>query len=227
MIYLTASSNSSTLERAKLTAPSAYLLKLFEDRKLETTIPIALYKHQLEEELRESEGRFRMLVEHAPEAIVVFDADLNCFVDANGSAEHLFALKREALLRVGQLEVSPPFQPDGRLSSEATRPRWQEELKETGHCIELVTDLEAVPPIRAAQAGLYDILVNLIFNAVDALPRGGNIRICSRALEEGVQLTISDTGAGMDEKTQQRIFEPFFTRSSFITVRGRSTDKPH
>ena len=364
VIYLTASSSNSTLERAKLTAPSAYLLKPFEDRKLETTIPFVLHKHQLELELRESEERFRRLVENAPEAIVVFDADLDCFVDVNSSAERLFGLEREALLQVGPREISPPFQPDGRQSSEAiqehieraldggtsvsewlyknaagesvlcenrlvslpaggrklvrasiidiserqrverglialdrlraleemghgaahnfnnilacvsgyaelilqdsrddqitefseqilagtlrardlvrylraamkgvqhesiqpvqidelvrevveaTRPRWQGEAQGTGHGIELFTALESTPPIRAAQAGLYDILINLIFNAVDALSGGGNIRIVSRAIEAEVQLTISDTGSGMDERTQQRIFEPFFT----------------
>jgi len=127
-------------------------------------------------------------------------------------AKDLVRYLREAMKGV-QHESIQPVQINELVREvvEATRPRWQEEFKGTGHCIELFTDLEATPPIRAAQAGLYDILINLIFNAVDALFRGGNIGISSRAIEEGVQLTISDTGTGMDETTQQRIFEPFFT----------------
>ncbi len=69
--------------------------------------------------LRESELRYRTLVEHAPEAIVVLDLDVGRFDDANPNAERLFGMSREELLRVGPVEVSPPFQPDGRSSSEA------------------------------------------------------------------------------------------------------------
>jgi PAS domain S-box-containing protein len=69
--------------------------------------------------LRESEQRYRTLVEHAPEAIVVLDLDVGRFADANQNAERLFGMSREELLRVGPVEVSPPFQPDGRPSSQA------------------------------------------------------------------------------------------------------------
>lgn len=89
VVFLTASSSSATLERAKLTEPYGYVLKPYENHKLETTIPIALYKYQAERALRESEARFRRLVEHAPEAIVVYDDDSDRFVDANDNAEVL------------------------------------------------------------------------------------------------------------------------------------------
>ena len=69
--------------------------------------------------LQESELRYRTLVEHAPEAIVVLDTDLGRFDDANRNAELLFGLTRSELLSVGPVEVSPPFQPDGRPSLEA------------------------------------------------------------------------------------------------------------
>jgi PAS domain S-box-containing protein len=69
--------------------------------------------------LRESELRYRILVEHAPEAIVVLDLDQGRFIDLNENAERLFGMSREELLRVGPVEVSPPFQPDGRPSSKA------------------------------------------------------------------------------------------------------------
>src|SRR5579863_6136243 len=69
--------------------------------------------------LRESELRYRTLVEHAPEAIVVLDLDVGRFEDANRNAERLFGMSREELLCVGPVDVSPRFQPDGRPSSEA------------------------------------------------------------------------------------------------------------
>ena len=68
---------------------------------------------------RESEERYRTLVEHAPEAIVVLDPDSGHFVDVNENATRLFGLPRAALLALGPLELSAPVQLDGRSSAEA------------------------------------------------------------------------------------------------------------
>ncbi len=70
------------------------------------------------EALRESEARFRTLVEHAPEAIVVFDLEMRLFVDCNENAVRLFGYRREELLRMSPLEISPAVQPDGRTDAE-------------------------------------------------------------------------------------------------------------
>ena len=72
-----------------------------------------------EQALRESEGRYRTLVEHAPDALIVLDVDKDAFVDANENAARLFGISREALLRMAPAETSPPTQPDGRPSVEA------------------------------------------------------------------------------------------------------------
>jgi two-component system cell cycle sensor histidine kinase/response regulator CckA len=55
IVYLTAYSDDATLQRAKLTGPFGYVLKPYEDKDLQTTIEIGLYKHQMERRLRESE----------------------------------------------------------------------------------------------------------------------------------------------------------------------------
>ena len=65
--------------------------------------------------------------------------------------------------------------------------------------------------IRGTVDGLYHIIVNLVLNAVTALPAAGEITIATQVMNEGLELTVSDTGTGMDQDTQQRIFEPFFT----------------
>lgn len=72
--------------------------------------------------LEESEQNLRVQIEHAPEAIVVFDIGAGRFVDANQNALRLFKLDREALLRSGIAEVSPPFQADGQSSIDAGMP---------------------------------------------------------------------------------------------------------
>ncbi len=69
--------------------------------------------------LRESEERFRIQVEHAPEAIVVYDVQSGAFVDVNQNAERLFGLTRADLLARSVVDVTPPAQPDGQPSSAA------------------------------------------------------------------------------------------------------------
>ncbi|MCB0775343.1 MAG: PAS domain S-box protein [Chitinophagaceae bacterium] len=77
-------------------------------------------RKRAEAELIDSEKRNRALVENAPEALVVFDVESGKFVSVSESAVQLFGLSKEELLKIGPADVSPEFQPDGRLSSEAS-----------------------------------------------------------------------------------------------------------
>lgn len=70
-------------------------------------------RKEAESALRENEGRYRALVENAPEAIIVFDVDSNKFTDANDNACSLFNLSRARLLTIGPEAISPETQPDG------------------------------------------------------------------------------------------------------------------
>ncbi len=70
-------------------------------------------RHDAERTLRDSEERYRALVEYAPEAIVVLDVDAGRFSDANDNACQLFNLSRMRLLSVGPEAISPKMQPDG------------------------------------------------------------------------------------------------------------------
>src|SRR5205814_1311353 len=56
-----------------------------------------------------------------------------------------------------------------------------------------------------------EALTNLVFNAVDALPRGGTIRLGAQQETSGVVIEVTDSGVGMTPDVQARIFEPFFT----------------
>jgi signal transduction histidine kinase len=58
---------------------------------------------------------------------------------------------------------------------------------------------------------LWRVLVNIIFNAMDALPQGGRIAVKTAQKDSHVVLSISDTGIGMTEEVKKRIFDPFFT----------------
>jgi GAF domain-containing protein/ActR/RegA family two-component response regulator len=92
-----------------------------------------------------------------------------------------------------------------------TRSRWHDEAQARGVDVRVELDLAAVPPVAAEPAELREALTNLILNAVDALPRGGDIRIGTRAGGGHVEVSVADTGIGMPESVRRRIFEPFFT----------------
>lgn len=98
-----------------------------------------------------------------------------------------------------------------REAVQATRPRWKDETEARNLWIDVVSDLGDVPGIKGTPSQAHDILINLIFNAVDAMPGGGRITIETSVVEEHVRLRFSDTGEGMDAETLHHIFDPFYT----------------
>ncbi|MDE2136702.1 MAG: PAS domain S-box protein [Gammaproteobacteria bacterium] len=86
-------------------------------------------RRESEQAVRENEARYRLLVDHAPEAIVVLDVDAGRFMDANLPAQKLFGLERARLLEFGPVEMSPVLQPDGTPSAERARAYVQQALE--------------------------------------------------------------------------------------------------
>jgi PAS domain S-box-containing protein len=97
-------------ERKKAESELLELTQALERRVAERTASLAT-----------SEARFRALVEHAPEAIVVFDGDTGKFQFGNEHARRLYAVPMEKLAELTPVDVSPEFQPCGRRSSELAR----------------------------------------------------------------------------------------------------------
>jgi len=96
---------------------------------------------------------------------------------------------------------------------ELTRAKWRDEPQRLGVTITVHTALqeEGLPPILGVESELREALINLIFNAVDAMPQGGNLTLQTRAIPTAVVVEVIDTGIGMDETTRQRCLEPFYT----------------
>jgi PAS domain S-box-containing protein len=102
----------------------------------------------------------------------------------------------------------------GRCLEEAialTEPRWKSQAQGRGVNIKVVRDVENVPVILGDAAGIREMLTNLIFNAVDAMPEGGTITMRARVDGNDVLLSVSDTGIGMSEEVRRRCLEPFFS----------------
>jgi PAS domain S-box-containing protein len=74
-----------------------------------------------EQAVRESEERMRLLIENAPDAIVVLDATAGTFVEVNTEATRFFGVARQQLIGRSPADFSPPLQPDGRRSGDAVR----------------------------------------------------------------------------------------------------------
>jgi PAS domain S-box-containing protein len=104
-----------------------------------------------------------------------------------------------------------------------TRARWSTMPQQRGVVIDLQTELAPeLPTIMGVESELREALINLVFNAVDAMPDGGTLTLrtyltdsISTASEvptlRHVHVEVTDTGVGMDEDTQRRCLEPFFT----------------
>lgn len=71
--------------------------------------------------------------------------------------------------------------------------------------------LETLPVIHADPERLRQVFINLINNAVEAMPNGGTLQVETRTVDKGVEAVIRDTGAGIKEEDLNKIFEPLFT----------------
>lgn len=95
--------------------------------------------------------------------------------------------------------------------------------QEIGHALELAAerlaragvhverDIAALPVLHVRPGQLHQVMLNLIANAIDAMPGGGALRIAARADEREVEVAVTDTGSGIDPADRENVFEPFFT----------------
>src|SRR6185437_3652965 len=98
-----------------------------------------------------------------------------------------------------------------------TRARWGDIPQRAGVTIEMRTDFAVgLPPAKSIASEIREALTNLIFNAVDAMPQGGQLTLRTGIAGAGapgrrVQIEVIDTGIGMDDDTRRRCLEPFYT----------------
>lgn len=115
--------------------------------------------------------------------------------------------RRENAERAAPLLVADVIQE----AIDLTRPAWHNQATGRGAKIEVETELDITLRIQGIASEIREVLVNLIKNAVDAMPQGGTLAIrCGKEGNQGI-IAVSDTGNGMDADTCRRVFEPFYS----------------
>jgi signal transduction histidine kinase/CheY-like chemotaxis protein len=94
---------------------------------------------------------------------------------------------------------------------EMTRPRWKDRAEANNVYIRLDLRINSKALVRGDESELREVLVNMVINAVDAMPEGGTLTLATDENEEQVIISVSDTGCGMSSEVRSRIFDPFFT----------------
>jgi PAS domain S-box-containing protein len=94
---------------------------------------------------------------------------------------------------------------------ETTQPVWHDHARREGRPVEVRLELMPLPQIVGRAAELREVLTNLLLNAVEAMPQGGQLTLRSWTEGREICVAVSDTGVGMTPEVQCRLFDPFFT----------------
>lgn len=96
-------------------------------------------------------------------------------------------------------------------ASEITRPRWKNCAEASNIHITLQLHIESNALVMGDDSELREVLVNMVFNAIDAMPEGGKLSLTTRTAGDSVIIKVVDTGVGMYPEVRSKIFDPFFT----------------
>jgi PAS domain S-box-containing protein len=101
-----------------------------------------------------------------------------------------------------------------RQAAEMTKPWWKSEPEKRGLAVSLECVIQSSCFVRGNKPEMFEVVVNLIRNAAEALPHGGSIELETARDEQEVILYVRDTGIGIPQEHWSRIFTPFFTSHS-------------
>ncbi len=185
----------------------------FDTKSITKVVRYAIERKRSQIKLREREEQYRVLLQSAPEALVVFDVNEGRFTNVSESAVKMFRMSREELLQKGVLDISPEFQPDGTRSSEAALSKLQEAI-EGGTPEFLWTHMDGKGRLIPCEVRLVRIPSEdrmLIRGSMLDISERQKAREEIRALEETHRLIINsalDAIVGMDVEGKITIWTP-------------------
>jgi PAS domain S-box-containing protein len=164
--------------------------------------------HNLNNSLTVIQGRAQLLLRNATDETSAKSLEVitNAVADGSKTLRRILEFARRdsanefAPVELGYLVTS---------SIDIARPKWQSKSRKGK--IEVKVECNGTAYVMGEQAELREVVLNLIFNAVDAMPEGGTMEIGARAEIESGCFWVADTGCGMPPDVASRIFEPFFT----------------
>ena len=164
--------------------------------------------HNLNNSLTVIQGRAQLLLRNATDEV----SSRSLQVITNAVEDGTKTLRR--ILEFARRDSASEFAPVelGYLvtsSIDIARPKWQSKSRKG--TIEVKVEGNGLAYVMGEQAELREVVLNLIFNAVDAMPEGGVMEIGTRAEIDSGCFWVADTGCGMPQEVASRIFEPFFT----------------
>jgi PAS domain S-box-containing protein len=166
-----------------------------------------------------------------------------------GRAQHLITVTKNQLLlkglksienasrdaagivqRMQQFSKSVPRKPFSRIALndiarqvlETIEPRRKELAELRGVRIDVVSKLPKVKPISGDAGDLREALTNVVFNAMEAMPRGGRLTVTTGVRGDSVFIEVEDTGVGMSPEVREKALQPFFTTKPEGTGLGLS-----
>lgn len=102
-----------------------------------------------------------------------------------------------------------------RQAIEMTKPWWKTGPEKKGISISVIANLTEGCTVRGNESEIFEVLVNLIKNAAEALPSGGEITLESSFDEDLVRLRVQDSGVGIGREHLSKVFDPFWTTKGF------------
>lgn len=125
----------------------------------------------------------------------------------------------ETLMSLSRTQDRAPIRVDLASILDRALDFYREKLKR--HAVEIERLDAPAPQIQGNPARLNQVFLNLVLNAVDAMPKGGTLRVSLGTSEAGeAEVRIADTGTPIDPKLGARVFEPYFSVREHVTERG-------
>jgi PAS domain S-box-containing protein len=112
-------------------------------------------------------------------------------------------------------------------AAEVSQPLWKSDLEKRGIKIDLQLDLQDGCLVKGQENEMFEVLVNLIRNAAEAMPQGGDIEVKVYKEADDVVITVRDTGTGIAEQDLRKVFQPFWSSKGVGIGKGMGLAVTH